>query len=71
MEVVTADDNGARHLGGDNTPGEDTTTDGNLTGERTFLVCNHPRRHRLWAIPTEQKKRTDRYRFHSPPRGVS
>jgi len=38
MEVVTTDDNSARHLGGDNTPSEDATTDRNLTGERTLLV---------------------------------
>lgn len=38
MEVVTADDNSARHLGGDNTSCEDATADGNLTGKRTFLV---------------------------------
>ena len=50
MEVVTADDNRARHLGGDDTPCEDATTDGNLTGKRTFLVCIHPHRHRPWAI---------------------
>ena len=46
MEVVTADDNSARHLGGDNTPCEDATTDGNLTGKGTFLVCIHPDRQR-------------------------
>jgi len=39
MKIVTADDNSASHLGGDNTPSEDATTDGNLTGERTLLVC--------------------------------
>ena len=44
MEVVTADDNSARHLGGDNTPGEDATTDGDLTGKWTFLIYTHPHR---------------------------
>ena len=42
MEVVTADDDSARHLGGDNTPSEDATTDGNLTGKWTFLIYTHP-----------------------------
>ncbi len=60
MEVVTADDNSARHLGGDNTPCEDATTDGNLTCKRTFLVCIHPHRHRPWAIRAKQESaRTD------------
>jgi hypothetical protein len=60
MEVVTADDYSPCHLGGDNTPGEDATADGNLTCERTFLVCTHPHRHRLWAVPIKPKSaRTD------------
>lgn len=55
MEVVTADDNSARHLGGDDTPCENATTDGNLTGERTFLVCIHT--HRLVHGSFEQSKK--------------
>jgi hypothetical protein len=69
MEVVTADDYSARHLGGDNTPSEDATTDGNLTGERTFLVCTHPHRHRLMGCSNKAKKCTHRYRFRLSPRG--
>jgi hypothetical protein len=38
MEVVTTDDNSTRHLRGDNTPCEDATADGNLTGKWTFFV---------------------------------
>lgn len=60
MEVVAAYDNSARHLGGDNTSCEDATTDGDLTGERAFLVCIHPHRHRPWAIQAKQESvRTD------------
>jgi hypothetical protein len=67
MEVVTADDNSAGHLGGDNTPCEDAATDGNLTGKRTFLVCIHTYHHPLRVIQTKPKStRTDissAYRF--------
>lgn len=60
MEVVTADDNSARHLGGDNTPCEDATTNGNLTGKRTFLVCIYAHHHHPWAIRAKQQSaRTD------------
>lgn len=40
VEVFTADDNGAVHLGGDDTAGQDTTTDGDQTGEGALLVCS-------------------------------
>lgn len=39
VEVFTADDDGTVHLGGDDTAGEDTTTDGNETSEGALLVC--------------------------------
>jgi hypothetical protein len=39
VEVVTADDESTGHLGGDNTASEDTTTDGDITGEGALLVC--------------------------------
>jgi len=48
MEVVTADNNSASHLGGDHTPGEDATTDGHLADKRTLFICSHS--HRLWEI---------------------
>jgi hypothetical protein len=38
MEVVTTDDKGAVHLGGDDGAGEDTATDGNETSEGALLV---------------------------------
>jgi hypothetical protein len=40
VEVFTADDDGTVHLGGDDTAGEDTTTDGDETGEGALLVYN-------------------------------
>ena len=39
VEVFTADDDGTVHLGGDDTAGEDTATDGDETGEGALLVC--------------------------------
>lgn len=38
MEIFAADDKGSVHLCGDNSAGEDTTTDGDETGEGAFLV---------------------------------
>ena len=38
VEVFSADNEGAVHLGGNNSSGQDTTTDGNETGERALLV---------------------------------
>ena len=40
VEVFAADDDGTVHLGRDNTAGEDTATDGDLTGEGALLVCS-------------------------------
>lgn len=39
VEVFTADDDGTVHLGGDNTAGQDTATDGDHTSEGALLVC--------------------------------
>lgn len=39
VEVFTADDDGTVHLGGDDTAGQDTATDGDLTDEGALLVC--------------------------------
>lgn len=39
VEVFAADDEGSVHFGRDNGSGEDTPTDGDLTGEGTLLVC--------------------------------
>jgi len=38
VKVLSADDEGAVHLGGDNGSGQDTTTDGDETCEGAFLV---------------------------------
>ena len=38
VEVWSTDDEGSVHLGGDDGSGEDTSTDGDLTGERALLV---------------------------------
>lgn len=38
VKVVTTEDNGALHLGGDDNTGQDTTLDVNLTGPRALLV---------------------------------
>jgi hypothetical protein len=39
VEVFTADDESTVHLGGNNGTGQDTTTDGDKTGEGALLVC--------------------------------
>ena len=38
VEVVPADDNRTRHLGGDDTASEDAAADGDLTGEGALLI---------------------------------
>ena len=38
VEVLTTDDDGALHLGGDDLTSQDATTDGNITGEGALLV---------------------------------
>jgi len=38
VKVLSSDDDGAGHLGRDDLSGEDTSTDGNETGEGTLLV---------------------------------
>jgi hypothetical protein len=39
MEIFSADDKGSVHLGGNDSAGQDTTTDGDETSERALLVC--------------------------------
>lgn len=39
VEVLAADDDGTVHLGGHNSAGQDTSTDGDETGEGALLVC--------------------------------
>jgi hypothetical protein len=39
MEVFAANDEGSVHLGGNNSSGQDTATDGDETGEWALLVC--------------------------------
>ena len=38
MEVVSADDDGAGHLRGDNATGQDAATDRDIAGEGALLV---------------------------------
>jgi len=38
VEVFSANDQGSVHLGGNDSAGEDTASDGDLAGERAFLV---------------------------------
>lgn len=39
VQVFTADDDGAVHLGGNDGAGQNTATDRDETGERALLVC--------------------------------
>lgn len=41
VEVVTANDEGSVHLGGDDDTAEDTATDRHETGEWALLVCKN------------------------------
>ena len=52
MEVVAADDDGAGHLGGDDTAGEDAATDRDLTSEGALLVYNSCLSHVLLSQET-------------------
>ena len=48
VEVVTANDNCTSHFCGHDLTGQNTATDGDVTGERAFLVCLRKRtRHGL------------------------
>lgn len=38
VQVFATDDEGSMHFGGDDGAGEDTATDRNHAGERTFLI---------------------------------
>lgn len=38
VKVIPTDDEGAGHLGGNDTAGQDTTTDGDVTSEGALLV---------------------------------
>lgn len=38
VEVIPTDDDGAGHLGGNDTASQDTTADGNITSEGALLV---------------------------------
>ena len=42
MQIISADDDGAGHLGGDHLASEDTTANRDLSSERALLVCNEP-----------------------------
>jgi hypothetical protein len=39
VEVLSADDDGSVHLGGNDGTSQDTATDGDETGEGALLVC--------------------------------
>lgn len=39
MEILSSNDDGAVHLGGNDGTGQDTATDRDETGERALLVC--------------------------------
>lgn len=53
VEVWATDDEGSVHLGGDDGSGEDTSTDGDLTGERAFLVDISTPNGGLWGLEAQ------------------
>lgn len=53
VQVVSSDDDGTVHLGGDNGTGQDLTTDGNQTSEWTLLVNVRTLNSGLWGLETQ------------------
>lgn len=53
VQVVSSDDNGTVHLGGDNDTSQNLTTDRNQTGERTLLVNVRTFNSGLWGLETQ------------------
>jgi hypothetical protein len=53
VQVVTSDDDGTVHLGGDNGTGQDLTSDGNVTNEWTLLVNVRTVNGGLWGFETQ------------------
>lgn len=53
VQVVSSDDDGTVHLGGDNGTGQDLTTNGNQTSEWTLLVNVRTLNSGLWGLETQ------------------
>lgn len=53
VQVVSSDDDGTVHLGGDNGTGQDLTTDRNHTSEWTLLVNVRTLNSGLWGLETQ------------------
>lgn len=53
VQVVSSDDDGTVHLGGDNDTSQNLTTNGNQTGERTLLVNVGAVDSGLWGLETQ------------------
>lgn len=53
VQVVSSDDDGTVHSGGNNGTGQDLTTDGNQTGEWTLLVDVRTFNSGLWGLETQ------------------
>lgn len=53
VQVVSSDDDGTVHLGGDNNTGQDLTTDGNKTSEWALLVNVSTFDGGLWGLETQ------------------
>lgn len=53
VQVVTSDDDGSVHLGGDNSTREDSTSDGDLTDKWTLLVNVVTLNSGLWGLEAQ------------------
>lgn len=53
VEVFTSNDNGSFHFGADNVASQDTSTDGDVTGEWTLLVNKSTTDGLLWGLETK------------------
>lgn len=58
VEVFAANDEGSVHFGRDNSAREDTPTDGDFTGEGTFLICSPCVRYVLLLLKSSRQHST-------------
>lgn len=53
LEIISADDDGSLHFGGDDHTLKNTTTDGNVSGERALLIDIMTLRGSLGGLETQ------------------
>lgn len=53
VQIISSDDNSTVHLGGHNSTGQDSTSDGNQSGEWTLLVDVRTLDSGLWGLESK------------------